>query len=109
MNPYPMSAPRRRRPLALCFMEWLLRCPAVRRGSGPGLAPGAAAEVLEDLVEDGEALEGGRLVDGERRLEPDVRRVGHGEQATLHALAVHLLHERAVERLLRLAVLHQLH
>src|SRR6266568_5828295 len=101
-----MRAPRRRRPWVWVitlspFEPWNVR--AVR-----SLPAAALLELAERVVEERQTLERGVLVDRQRRLEPHVRRVGHGEEPALHAALVDLLHDRAVERLLRRAVLHHL-
>src|ERR1700679_66058 len=64
---------------------------------------------VEHLSQDRDGVPGRGLVDRERGLETEARRVHHGEEAAAHALFEEAGRDLAREGLLGLLVLHELH
>src|SRR5207244_11829110 len=78
------------------------------RETSPLQQPALFGDGADRLVENLEPFEGGRLVDRERRVDPDGRRVGHRDEPSPQAFLEELLGDVPPEKLLRLAILHEL-
>src|SRR5690242_2150809 len=87
--------------------------PAMGSGGGPASAHTSIAllpeplarDVVEDLAQDRDPVARGRLVDGQRRLDAEARRIRHREQPAAHALHEDTLRRLARQRFFRGAVL----
>src|SRR3569832_2713964 len=77
---------------------------ASRRRSELLLPPGLALDEVEDLFQDREAVHRSRFVGRQRRLDPEVRRVRHREQAAADALVEDPIADLAGQRGLFLLV-----
>src|SRR4029450_9899417 len=105
--PPTISTSRRRRQPG----RWPWRATLPRPTSAPRrilLEPVLSHDHRERLVENRGPRERRVLTGGERRVDADVRRVGHGDETPPEAFLVERLRHRLRERLLRHAVAHQL-
>src|SRR4029079_15412612 len=71
-------------------------------GAALGLPDPCALDDIEPLAQDLDAVLRGRLVDGQRRLDPEAGRVRHRQQAPLHGLRENAFGHAPGQRLLRL-------
>src|SRR6476620_9510620 len=87
----------------------LSRQPANGAGAGLVAPEPVALDDIEHLAQDLDAVPRRRLIDGQRRLDPEAGGVRHRQQTAPHRLGEDALRHPARQRLLRLLVLHQLH